>query len=301
MLTVFDHLDMTIPFSNSRAALVIAHPGHELCVYGWLEAVRPQVFVLTDGSGRAGTSRLDSTTKILAQTGARRGSIYGRFTDLNIYEAILDGDFRLFEQLVMELAEALVAAEVEYVAGDAIEGYNPVHDICRLVINAAVDLAGRIGGRPIINRDFLLFARHNAPPEAEPAGAILLTLDDDLLARKLGAARSYPELQGEVDAMLDKKMLDGLRRFPELSAHFSDVVANMGKEAYRVESLRLTISQAWSNCTPSEVPFYERYGELLVESGVYNRAIRYRDHIMPLAEAIRSFVGVETSAAGNPQ
>ena len=302
MLPIFDQLNMTIPFSNSRAALVIAHPGHELCVYGWLETVRPQVFVLTDGSGRAGTSRLDSTTKILAQTGARRGSIYGRFTDLNIYEAILDGDFRLFEQLVTGLAEALVEAEVEYVVGDAVEGYNPVHDTCRIVIDAAVELAGRIGGRPITNREFLLYARHNAHPEAQHADAILLTLDDDLLARKLGAARSYPELQAEVDAMLGKKTLDAFRSFPELSEHFSKVVTNtMGEEAYRVECLSLASRPGWGNGTPDEVPFYERYSEQLVASGVYNHPIRYRDHVMPLAEAIRSFVGVETGAAADPQ
>src|SRR5438034_752023 len=34
--------------SNARAALFIAHPGHELLVHGWLELVRPFVFVLTD-------------------------------------------------------------------------------------------------------------------------------------------------------------------------------------------------------------------------------------------------------------
>lgn len=39
--------DQTI--SSGRAALVVAHPGHELRVYGWLEQARPRVFVLTDG------------------------------------------------------------------------------------------------------------------------------------------------------------------------------------------------------------------------------------------------------------
>jgi len=112
---------MSLPSFSGRAALVVAHPGHELCVYGWLDSVRPQVFVLTDGSGRSGTSRLDSTTKILLHTNSQRGSIYGRFTDQNLYKAILDGDFRLFEQLATELAEALVEADVEYVVGDAIE------------------------------------------------------------------------------------------------------------------------------------------------------------------------------------
>lgn len=69
---------------------------------------RPRVFVLTDGSGRSGVSRLSSTSEILADAGASIGSIYGRFTDQNLYAAILGGDFGLFEQIVAELAEALV-------------------------------------------------------------------------------------------------------------------------------------------------------------------------------------------------
>src|ERR671930_2292557 len=99
---------MTGTAANGKAALVVAHPGHELCVYGWLEQALPRVFVLTDGSGRSGVSRLDSTTEILAGAGAGAGSIYGRFTDLDLYAAILDGDSRLFERLVAGLSQAPV-------------------------------------------------------------------------------------------------------------------------------------------------------------------------------------------------
>src|SRR5437660_1178518 len=75
--------------SNARGALFIAHPGHELLVHGWVELVKPSVFVLTDGSGRTNQSRLESTTAILNQTGAKRGRIYGRLTDRASYSAIL--------------------------------------------------------------------------------------------------------------------------------------------------------------------------------------------------------------------
>src|SRR5262245_47381226 len=33
------------PMTSSHVALVIAHPGHELRVHGWLEQVRPRVFI----------------------------------------------------------------------------------------------------------------------------------------------------------------------------------------------------------------------------------------------------------------
>ncbi|HEX9942362.1 MAG TPA: hypothetical protein VGG03_10125 [Thermoanaerobaculia bacterium] len=108
-----------------RAALVIAHPGHELRVHHWLERTRPVVLVLTDGSGHTDRSRLASTTAILERTGATPGPIYGRLADRDLYRAILDGDADLFAALADEIAGILENQGVEYVAGDAVEGFNP--------------------------------------------------------------------------------------------------------------------------------------------------------------------------------
>src|SRR5438552_300306 len=76
----------TLP--GCRAALVIAHPGHELRVHAWVELARPLAFVLTDGSGHTGQSRLASTSRLLERTGAAPGGIYGRLTDRALYAAI---------------------------------------------------------------------------------------------------------------------------------------------------------------------------------------------------------------------
>src|SRR5206468_10486420 len=76
----------TLP--GRRAALVIAHPGHELRVHAWVELAQPLAFVLTDGSGHTGQSRLASTSRLLDQTGASSGGIYGRLTDGVLYTAI---------------------------------------------------------------------------------------------------------------------------------------------------------------------------------------------------------------------
>ncbi len=243
--------------------------------------------------GRSGISRLGSTTEILSGAGASPGAVYGRFGDRELYVALLGGDFGLFERLVAELAEAFVWDEIEYVAGDAAEGYNPLHDTCRIVIDAAAELASRTSGRQIINRDFLLFRRHSAVSDEVHAGGIRLTLDEAHLARKLSVAREYPELKAEVDALLDQKALEALRAFPELSAHITDfVTSDMGAEAYRVESLRparLTREYGAAN----EIPFYEMYGEMLVAAGAYEHAIRRREHIAPLAKAIWRFVDAQ--------
>ncbi len=99
---------MAIDFSTSRGALVMAHPGHELHLYRWLHLARPICFVLTDGSGTSGKSRLESTTKLLAESGAQTSAIYGHLTDRALYAAVLKGEFNLFRNLAEKLTEELI-------------------------------------------------------------------------------------------------------------------------------------------------------------------------------------------------
>jgi len=96
-----------------RSALLVAHPGHELLLHGWLRAARPRVCVLTDGSGRDGDSRLDATTRVLERADASSGPLYGRYPDRVIYEALLDGDTSFFVGLAQELAKSLAGDDIE--------------------------------------------------------------------------------------------------------------------------------------------------------------------------------------------
>ena len=194
-----------------RTALVIGHPGHELLVHGWLEVTHPLVFVFTDGSGRSNQSRLASTTKILNQTGAKCGSIYGRLTDAAAYAAILNHEFDLFVGLARELCEAFVVERIDYVAGDAFEGYNPMHDVCRLVINAAVTVAQRLRGHRVGNLEFSLIGEPNRYHERPHADGICRILDDAAFARKMAAANGYTELAGEVQAAVERTSIAALR------------------------------------------------------------------------------------------
>lgn len=247
---------------------MVAHPGHELRVHGWLESVRPVVFVLTDGSGR-GAPRLDSTTRLLAAAGATPGSIYGRFSDRDLYFALLGGETEIFVALAAELAEAIREIGVETVAGDALEGFNPSHDLCRLVVNAAVARLAR-DGRRLLNLQF--------PLEEHPAGDGLdvpveppsLYLDDPAFERKLAAARAYPEMAGEVEAAL----------------------ARFGPIAFRHEHLAPARSIPVEKLY-EEMPFFERHGERRVAEGHYKKVLRGRKHLRPIAAALAGW------AAGN--
>jgi hypothetical protein len=256
-------LQTTTPISSGRAVLVVAHPGHELTLTGWLAMTRPSVFVITDGSGQLGRSRLPSTTKVLLRTGARPGSIYGHLSDQEVYEAMLRQDVGLFLRMAHDLADWLVLDDIDYVVGDSAEGYNPTHDVCRILVGGAVELATRLRGRPIGNYEYVVTGQRLDCMAGRCGGTIRLKLDDDALERKLAAAYAYLELAGELEAAIQR---DGI-------------------ESFRYECLHPVDNRmSWVPDRNSK-PHYEVHGESRVASGKYPRPLRYAEHIVPLRTA----------------
>ncbi len=184
---------------------------------------------------------------------------------LQRYAAILDHEFDLFVGLARELCGAFLVERIDYVAGDALEGYNPMHDVCRLVINAAVTVARRARGHRVANFEFSLIGQPvcHEPPHSD---GICRLLDDAAFARKMAAAKGYAELAGEVHATLERTSTDALR----------------------VECLR-PVGPGPGDYRCDQLPFYEQYGEKQVAAGYYHRVLRYHEHIVPLAEALRHY------------
>ncbi len=258
---------MKIDLNHRKAALVISHPGHEIRVHRWLEIARPQVFILTDGSGRTGRSRLSSTTAVLKKAGASPGSICGRFTDADIYTAILAGKPDAFCALARELADVFLDQKVDGVVGDALEGFNPSHDLCRYIINAAAALVEKETDRALDNHDFLL----DGDPRVFREGCFKTVLDDGELQRKRAAADGYAELKSETETAL----------------------AKFGEDAFRLECLRPVNGGSAFSEPPEDPPYYERYGEKQVSAGYYKDVIRYRRNIRPLVKEMRDRLGLE--------
>ncbi|MEO8200788.1 MAG: hypothetical protein ABI679_09735 [Gemmatimonadota bacterium] len=259
--------------ANQHAALVISHPGHELRVYGWMERSHPAVSVLTDGSGHTGASRFDSSTRIIVQAGAVLGPIHGALSDPDLYEAMLRGDHQVFRDLVDRLVPSFVSATLDYLVGDATEEYNPGHDACRLVIDAAVRLANQSRKVPLGNFSFRLTG--SPAPEVNSLPEDLVELDDATLEHKLAAAMGYEELAGEVNAAL----------------------CAYGRDLFRVEEIRPSTYPCWNPRTESGRPFYEAYGERQVAAGIYHDVLRYQEHMRPLADALAAYPGVQVPVA----
>jgi hypothetical protein len=245
-------------------ALLVAHPGHELRVHGWVERERPLVYVLTDGSGSRQEPRTESTRRLVAAAGARPGPVFGRVPDVELYRALLWGDHRLFVQLFEEIADSALREGVRLLAADAAEGYNPAHDVARLLANAVAGRSARLGF-PVENLAFPLEA---APGAGAGDVVVQLELDDEAFARKLTAARAYAAMAGEVDRAL----------------------AGHGEETFRVETLRRADPGFDLAAIHGPVPLYERFGERRVADGVYPEVVRFRAHLQPLAARLAALV-----------
>ncbi|MGA9798325.1 MAG: hypothetical protein WBQ68_04915 [Terriglobales bacterium] len=250
-------------------ALVVAHPGHELKIFGWLSACKPRVHILTDGSG-GGVPRVHSTATLLKRLGAIPGEVFGRVSDAEIYGAILDKRIATFLDIVDGLATSLIENETDFVAGDATEGFNPTHDVCRALLNAAVSIAQRVTGRFIANYEFCLTEWEQHCREFHDHHCWHLRLEDSLLREKLAAASDYIELKAEIQ----------------------QAIASKGREYFRIECLRnvvAPVAQVSPESGSAFKPYYETHGEERVAEDKYASVIRYQQHMLPILAAVQNY------------
>lgn len=261
-------------FGGRAAALLVAHPGHELRVHGWMSSVRPRVFVLTDGSGRAGVARIARSRAVVRAAGAAPGALFGCLTDRELYEALRARKTDLFLQLTRELADQLVALSPATVVVDALEGAILAHDVLHLCTRVALARAAARSVRPVL----LVFSLMDHPWRVAGSSgpALRIELDAEARARKETALRGYAEIRAEVQAH---------------RAVWGDAV--LGTEVLReAEPLDAALARLADAAQPCA---WERHGEALVRAGVYATSIRRGEHLLPLLDGLLGPLG-----AGRP-
>jgi hypothetical protein len=244
--------------------LLVAHPGHELLLHGWISRNKPVVHVLTDGAAHPSDTRLRTTAERLRDVGARAGSIFGSLSDREAYAMILERNTALLLALVRHLAGDLERDQPSILVGDAAEGYNPVHDLCRLIGGAAIALAG------VRTKQYEYAVVDH--PHSLGAADVVIELDDAEYARKMESARAQAGALPHIDALL----------------------AEHGAGAYRRETLCAVAD--WAAIGSGAPPLYERYGEERVAAGNYATVIRQREHMLPLRDALLAAVETRSCA-----
>lgn len=252
---------------NTKVALILGHPGHELRIFRFLELYKPRVYVLTDGSGSAGQSRIDNTLKIISQTGAKASPVMGRYTDAQIYHLLRKRDTEALATLIEEIMADMKRYNIGALAGDAVEGYNPTHDLCRYLVNAIAGMYHNDAGDLLPNYEFLLDGPPNQCPEDLAGQAITIKLTEGDFFRKRVAAHAYPELREEVEK----------------------IYAVYGANPFLTECLwpsgPLDKYKTWT----TDAPYYETWGKEKLKTGKYKELISYHEHLLPMAEFLTNY------------
>lgn len=245
-----------------KSALIIGHPGHELRAFKFIIDFKPDVFIITDGSGSSNVSRINNSIKIIESLGARYIKLFEPIPDKKIYNYIREGNISEIYNVKKVLFEQILNLKYDLIIGDSLEGFNPTHDLCRYIINSVIKDCQNKTKRDILNYSFDL----DKPPNQINSNdsSILLELNDLELEQKVKAAINYPELKFEVEKVLKL----------------------YGKEAFKYEYYSkvsdLDNLKNWDNIYPQ----YEIYGNERVKNGLYTEVIEFEKHIKPIAHSL---------------
>lgn len=250
----------------SSSVLCIAHPGHELRVLQWLREARPVVLILTDGSGSSKSSRLEASRELVQEAGGTVGRIFGRYPDRGLYEIIRNQDLSAVTGLADELLATLEECHADVIAGDMLEGFNTGHDLCRMLIQAAVSRHARRRGHPVKNYEIVL--ERLAATMAERKPAVTLQLGKEGIASKRACVE---------------------HRFPQLVEEMDRAVAKFGDVAVATETLFEAAEGLDDRWMEEEPPYYETFGRKQVAAGLYSEVITHETHMRPIAQALQKW------------
>jgi hypothetical protein len=248
---------------KTKTALIIGHPGHELRAYAYIKKYKPDVFILTDGSGSSNFSRIHQSIKLLDSLGAKFQNSIKVFTDKELYNIVLEQNLSEISTYMESLKDIVIKNEYDVIVGDALEGFNPTHDICRYLINGILSaISSDDNSKTILNYDFVLDSAPNNVSIHDNVGGVSLKLSEEEFCMKMEAAMNYPELKYEVETAINK----------------------YGKEVFLWESFgKVSDLNEISNWNTLK-PYYEEYGETRVKEGSYSTIITFEKHIKPIAE-----------------
>jgi hypothetical protein len=248
----------------SSAIMVFSHPNHEIGVLGTIYRLRPHIVYLTDGGGEA---RVLQTRQALRDY--QPASVhYLNHSEQSLYGALCEGDSEFFRTLAIEVRVLLENFNGATIFCDAVEFYNPVHDIALPVVRAAL-----ANDEPNLFEIPLIYQKKGSVeafelqrvPESFSSQCFYLKLSEEEHDRKVATIKSG------VYTIL----------FEQLGSAILDALpSHAGYECF-LRSRRGLPSPA-----PEQELRYEIRGRMLKDRGAVRTVITYNGHYTPVFEAL---------------
>ncbi len=213
--------------------------------------------------------RLPHTQAVVEQSGANWSpDVIPAVSDTALYSALMENRVELFRKWCDALTMHVLEHGVERIVADQEEGFNPSHDLCRLLANTAAERAAR-AGHPVASFEFPSLG-HPGPAARTEGGCWITELSSAELQAKVNALRSYAARSGGV-----------------LAQEVEDLLAAHGEQAYARECLFPARPTRYETRAGSaDKPQFEVLGEERVARGVYRHVLR-ATHLQSVADALQ--------------
>lgn len=121
---------------KQKTVAIFSHPNHEIAVLAMLKRIQPFIIFLTDGGGK---KREDETLEGLRSVGLEKKFVFLSHPEQAFYDALLRLDADYFHRVALEVRMLLKGVKPEQILCDAVEYYNPVHDLTLAIVGCADD------------------------------------------------------------------------------------------------------------------------------------------------------------------
>ncbi len=246
---------------QKRRLCVFSHPNHELAVFGLLQRLRPNLLYLTDGGGE---KRVAESCQGLESIGLRDRARFLNYSERAFYDALLQRDSRFCEEVAGEIRKESDLLQVEQVFCDAVEFYNPVHDLSLPLVRYALQGKCRVSvfEVPVVYQSVGPHETYEIQrfPLSQQWEQVVWHLTKEELAVKTRA-------RGEIYRQLGAQMGPILAYTP---------ASHAASEVLRPAPIALPEPDA------ERVLRYEWRGRLLQERGAIEEVITYASHYRPL-------------------
>lgn len=249
---------------SAPSTAVFSHPNHELAIFGLLQTCRPALVYLTDGGGE---ERVEQTRQGLRRIGLLDRAHFLNYTEKSFYDALLDGHWQFFAEVADRLRGVLKTTRPAQVLCDAVEFYNPVHDMSLPIVRAA--LAGiseaSVFEVPLVYEKRAGSETYEVQRPADTGGTDI----------EFAIA----------DAHVDAKIRARDEVYTILTAQMGDVITGIP----RLHLMREHLMPAHATLPtpgPAMVLRYERRARILLDRGEIERMITYQGHYLPVATSL---------------
>jgi hypothetical protein len=244
--------------NNGPITAVFSHPNHEIAIYCLLQSIQPHFVFLTDGGGE---KRLEQTRQGLESIGLLHRAQFLNYTEKSFYDALLDSDLNFFKNVATLVADILKASNSSQILCDAVEFYNPVHDMSFPIVMAAIaDSPGvKVFEVPLVYQQSgpdEVYAVQQMPPSRR-RNQVEFRLSDHQRNLKMDAWH-------KIYTMLVEQMGSLVSELPN-----TEIIA--------------PASPSLPEPGPEQIVRYEWRAQRLLDCGEIERKITYTDHYLPIA------------------